>query len=61
MGRSPGFNSDDSQSFDTLFIAMAGCHQIWALALEDSTWWKGQRRERGTCFAVAGSGKEENK
>ncbi len=40
---------------------MAGCHQIWALALEDSTWRKGQRREKGTCFAVAGSGREENR
>jgi sugar lactone lactonase YvrE len=53
--------SPQSEALDTLFIAVAGTHQIWALALAPSSWWKGTRRESGVCFAVAGSGREENR
>jgi hypothetical protein len=27
---------------DVLLIAMAGLHQIWALFLSETTWWKGK-------------------
>jgi hypothetical protein len=27
---------------DVLLIAMAGLHQIWALFLNETTWWKGK-------------------
>jgi hypothetical protein len=27
---------------DVLLVAMAGLHQIWALFLNETTWWKGK-------------------
>ncbi|XP_050314599.1 NHL repeat-containing protein 2 isoform X2 [Anthonomus grandis grandis] len=46
---------------EVLIIAMAGTHQIWALFLNDTVWWKCKKYSRGTCINIAGSGKEENK
>ncbi|PNF20594.1 NHL repeat-containing protein 2 [Cryptotermes secundus] len=46
---------------DVLLIAMAGLHQIWALFLNETTWWKGKLYPAGTFTAVVGSGKEENR
>ncbi|XP_063909469.1 NHL repeat-containing protein 2 isoform X2 [Zophobas morio] len=46
---------------DVLIIAMAGTHQIWALFLEDTVWWKCKKYPAGTCLAIAGSGREENR
>ena len=40
---------------------MAGTHQIWGLMLTDTTWWKGTERKSGRCYAIAGSGAEENR
>lgn len=40
---------------------MAGTHQIWALFLEDFIWWKFKKYTTGTCVAIAGSGREENR
>eukprot|EP00095_Tigriopus_kingsejongensis_P000323 snap_masked-scaffold292_size219010-processed-gene-1.16 protein:Tk00323 transcript:snap_masked-scaffold292_size219010-processed-gene-1.16-mRNA-1 annotation:"nhl repeat-containing protein 2" len=58
LGSSP--KAEDG-TLDTVFIAMAGTHQIWGYALQDSVWWKGTSRRAGTCFALAGSGAEENR
>ncbi|KAL3279328.1 hypothetical protein HHI36_016835 [Cryptolaemus montrouzieri] len=44
-----------------LIIAMAGTHQIWALFLNDTIWWKNVTYKAGTCVAIAGSGREENR
>ncbi|XP_070153550.1 NHL repeat-containing protein 2 [Polyergus mexicanus] len=44
-----------------LLIAIAGTHQIWALFLEDTTWWKEKKYSAGTCVAIVGSGREENR
>ncbi|XP_018561390.1 NHL repeat-containing protein 2 isoform X2 [Anoplophora glabripennis] len=46
---------------DVLIIAMAGTHQIWALFLEDTVWWKCKKYPAGACINIAGSGKEENR
>lgn len=46
---------------DVLYIAMAGTHQIWGLFLEDTEWWKKKHYKAGTCVALVGSGREENK
>ncbi|CAH1987526.1 unnamed protein product [Acanthoscelides obtectus] len=46
---------------DVLIIAMAGIHQIWALFLEDTVWWKCKLQPAGTCVRIAGSGREENR
>ncbi|XP_074025751.1 NHL repeat-containing protein 2 [Leptinotarsa decemlineata] len=46
---------------NVLIIAMAGTHQIWALFLEDTVWWKCKKYPAGTCINIAGSGKEENR
>ena len=37
LGKSPG-----SDSFDMLYVAMAGTHQIWMHFLLDATWAKGR-------------------
>ena len=37
LGKSPG-----SDSFDVLYVAMAGTHQIWMHFLLDATWAKGR-------------------
>ncbi|KYQ53970.1 NHL repeat-containing protein 2 [Trachymyrmex zeteki] len=44
-----------------LLIAIAGTHQIWALFLEDTIWWKEKKYTAGTCAAIVGSGQEENR
>lgn len=44
-----------------VLIAMAGTHQIWALFLEDTIWWKYKKHPAGTVVAIAGSGNEENR
>ncbi|XP_076651619.1 NHL repeat-containing protein 2 isoform X2 [Halictus rubicundus] len=49
------------KSVPVLLIAMAGTHQIWALFLEDSIWWKNRVYKANTCVAVVGSGREENR
>ncbi|RZC32846.1 NHL repeat-containing protein 2 [Asbolus verrucosus] len=46
---------------EVLIIAMAGTHQIWALFLEDTVWWKCKKYSAGTCLSIAGSGREENR
>nr|CAI5868480.1 unnamed protein product [Callosobruchus analis] len=46
---------------DVLIIAMAGIHQIWALFLQDTVWWKCKLLPAGTCIRIAGSGREENR
>ncbi|XP_018329114.1 NHL repeat-containing protein 2 isoform X2 [Agrilus planipennis] len=51
----------DSKQKKVLMIAMAGTHQIWALFLDDTVWWKNQSYSAGTCVAIAGSGREENR
>ncbi|KAF2894856.1 hypothetical protein ILUMI_11326 [Ignelater luminosus] len=54
-------SSTDNNLKNVLIIAMAGTHQIWALFLADTIWWKNQRFTAGTCVCIAGSGREENK
>lgn len=44
-----------------VLIAMAGTHQIWALFLEDTIWWKYKKYPSGTVVNIAGSGAEENR
>ncbi|XP_043467526.1 NHL repeat-containing protein 2 [Leptopilina heterotoma] len=44
-----------------LLIAIAGTHQIWALFLQDTIWWKKKNYKAGTCAAIVGSGREENR
>ena len=60
LGYSPGSLSSKGDP-DVLFIAMAGTHQIWGYMLNDTIWWKNQERKGGCCYAIAGSGAEENR
>ncbi|XP_058832124.1 NHL repeat-containing protein 2 isoform X2 [Topomyia yanbarensis] len=57
------FHSDETkaQLKDVVFIAMAGIHQIWALFLEDTIWWKFKKYAANSCLAIAGNGREENR
>lgn len=57
------FHVDESQTplKDVVFIAMAGIHQIWALFLEDTIWWKFKKYSAGSCLAIAGNSREENR
>uniref|UniRef100_A0A182W2H1 Thioredoxin-like fold domain-containing protein n=1 Tax=Anopheles minimus TaxID=112268 RepID=A0A182W2H1_9DIPT len=57
------FHADEASvpSKDVLLIAMAGIHQIWAIFLEDTIWWKFKKYGAGTCWAIAGSGHEQNR
>ncbi|CAH2104862.1 unnamed protein product [Euphydryas editha] len=41
-----------------LLIACAGSHQIWALFLDNTIWWKYKAFSEGTCVCIAGSGAE---
>ncbi|CAK1603371.1 unnamed protein product [Parnassius mnemosyne] len=41
-----------------LLIACAGSHQIWALFLDNTIWWKYKSFTEGTCVCIAGSGVE---
>lgn len=52
---------EDTPLKDVLIIAMAGTHQIWALFLQDTIWWKFKKYSAGTCVCIAGSGREENR
>ncbi|XP_056432780.1 NHL repeat-containing protein 2 [Gadus chalcogrammus] len=47
--------------WNVLWVAMAGCHQIWALFLGDGALPKGSPSKAGTCVRWAGSGSEENR
>lgn len=54
----------DEQSIpekDILLVAAAGNHQIWAVFLEDTIWWKYKKYIAGTVVAIAGNGQEENR
>ncbi|KAL1388244.1 hypothetical protein pipiens_012687 [Culex pipiens pipiens] len=57
------FHSDESKVplRDVIFIAMAGIHQIWAIFEEETIWWKFKKYPAGSCLAVAGNGREENR
>ncbi|XP_076678461.1 NHL repeat-containing protein 2 isoform X2 [Andrena cerasifolii] len=51
----------DTKIVPVLLIAIAGTHQIWALFLEDTVWWKYKEYKADTCVAIVGSGREENR
>ncbi|CAL7938085.1 unnamed protein product [Xylocopa violacea] len=51
----------EKSTVPVLLIAVAGTHQIWALFLEDTTWWKNREYKAGVCVAIVGSGREENR
>uniref|UniRef100_A0A182QK42 Thioredoxin-like fold domain-containing protein n=1 Tax=Anopheles farauti TaxID=69004 RepID=A0A182QK42_9DIPT len=58
------FHADESSAppvKHVLLIAMAGIHQIWAIFLEDTIWWKFKKYNAGACVAIAGSGHEQNR
>ncbi|XP_055621335.1 NHL repeat-containing protein 2 isoform X2 [Toxorhynchites rutilus septentrionalis] len=57
------FHSDETRvpQKDVVLIAMAGIHQIWALFLEETIWWKFRKYSAGSCLAIAGNGREENR
>uniref|UniRef100_A0ABD2W380 Thioredoxin domain-containing protein n=1 Tax=Trichogramma kaykai TaxID=54128 RepID=A0ABD2W380_9HYME len=44
-----------------LLIAIAGTHQIWALFLEDTIWWKNEKHKAGKCINIVGNGREANR
>ncbi|XP_048506622.1 NHL repeat-containing protein 2 isoform X2 [Athalia rosae] len=50
-----------NKSVPVLLIAIAGTHQIWALFMEDTIWWKKKSVKAGTCMAIVGNGREENR
>ncbi|XP_054168478.1 NHL repeat-containing protein 2-like [Oppia nitens] len=52
---------DDSTTGSCLFIAMAGSHQIWVLALEDNTKILDKLYPKGMCLNFAGDGSEQNR
>ncbi|XP_041972302.1 NHL repeat-containing protein 2 [Aricia agestis] len=61
----PPADKDDGNEKDkkdekrrVLLIACAGSHQIWALFLDNTIWWKYKSFVEGTCVCVAGSGAE---
>ncbi|XP_012283238.1 NHL repeat-containing protein 2 [Orussus abietinus] len=54
-------HSQGERTVPVLLIAIAGTHQIWALFLEDTTWWKNKEYKAGTCVAIVGNGREENR
>ena len=60
LGYSPG-SINNKQEPDVLYIAMAGTHQIWGYMLCDTIWWKNLNRKADHCYAIAGSGAEENR
>ena len=60
LGYSPG-SVNTEYGPDVLYIAMAGTHQIWGYILEESIYWKNVKRKAGRCYAIAGSGVEENR
>ncbi|CAF1220436.1 unnamed protein product [Adineta ricciae] len=44
-----------------LLISMAGQHQIWAYAFEETQWWNDVILQKNSCLAIIGSGVEENR
>ncbi|CAF3329436.1 unnamed protein product [Rotaria socialis] len=44
-----------------LLISMAGHHQIWAYAFEETQWWNDVILKKNSCSSIIGSGFEENK
>ncbi|UJR32078.1 hypothetical protein I4U23_019546 [Adineta vaga] len=44
-----------------LLISMAGQHQIWAYAFEETQWWNDVILQKNSCSAIIGSGVEENR
>lgn len=44
-----------------LLISMAGQHQIWAYAFEETQWWNDVTLPKNSCLAVIGSGVQENR
>jgi len=44
-----------------LLIAMAGQHQIWAYAFEETQWWNDVILQKNSCSSIIGSGIEENR
>ncbi|XP_052873008.1 NHL repeat-containing protein 2 [Anopheles cruzii] len=57
------FHVDESKAplKEVLLVAMAGIHQIWAVFLQDTIWWKFKKYPAGSCWAIAGSGHEQNR
>ncbi|XP_046421281.1 NHL repeat-containing protein 2 isoform X2 [Neodiprion fabricii] len=54
-------HKQEEKSVPVLMIAIAGTHQIWGFFLEDTIWWKKKSITAGTCIAIVGSGREENR
>ncbi|XP_015116250.1 NHL repeat-containing protein 2 [Diachasma alloeum] len=52
---------DYKENEQLLIIAMAGTHQIWALFLQDTVWWKNKEYKAGSCAAIVGNGREANR
>uniref|UniRef100_A0A0C9PYX8 Nhlrc2_1 protein n=2 Tax=Fopius arisanus TaxID=64838 RepID=A0A0C9PYX8_9HYME len=52
---------DYKENQEVLLIAMAGTHQIWALFLQDTVWWKNKEYKAGSCAAIVGNGREANR
>lgn len=46
---------------DVVLIACAGTHQIWALFVEETIWWRFRRYAAGAVVAIVGNGNEENR
>jgi hypothetical protein len=40
---------------------MAGQHQIWAYAFEETQWWNDVILQKNSCLAIIGSGVEGNR
>lgn len=57
------FHEDERQApeIEILLIASAGLHQIWAMFLEETIWWKFRRYAAGSVVALVGNGNEENR
>ncbi|XP_017886352.1 NHL repeat-containing protein 2 isoform X2 [Ceratina calcarata] len=51
----------EKRTVPVLLIAVAGTHQIWAYFFEETVWWKNRTYKAGTCAAIVGSGREENR
>ncbi|KAK0161514.1 hypothetical protein PV327_009976 [Microctonus hyperodae] len=54
-------HNQNEETVPIVLIAIAGTHQIWALFLKDTFWWKKKEYKAGTCAAIVGNGKEENR
>ncbi|XP_046143171.1 NHL repeat-containing protein 2 [Osmia bicornis bicornis] len=56
------FNHEyDNKIVPVLLVAMAGIHQIWAVFLENTVWWKNKEYKADSCVAIVGNGREENR